>query len=150
MEYIIRLATTEDAKSLSAMEQAIFTDPRSEATFRSSIELDDNAVAIVAESDGLVIAYADVYRAYDELQLNNIAVQPEYRGNHIAENMMNILKESTRELGCIAITLEVRKSNEAAIRLYEKCGFYKVGIRENYYLDNGEDAILMDCRIEQE
>lgn len=148
MGYTIRLATTEDANTLASIEQAIFTDPRSEATFRSSIELDDNAVAIVAEHEGEVIAYADVYKAYDELQLNNIAVLEQFRDNHIAENMVNILKETARELNCIAITLEVRESNTAAISLYEKCGFHEVGIRGNYYLDNNENAILMDCNIE--
>lgn len=148
MEYTIRLATIEDANTLALIEQEIFTDPRSEATFRTSIELDDNAVAIVAEHDGEVIAYADVYKAYDEFQLNNIAVLEQFRGNHIAENLVNILKETARELECIAITLEVRESNAAAIRLYKKCGFHEVGIRENYYLDNNENAILMDCNIE--
>lgn len=148
MEYTIRLATIEDAEAVAAIEQAIFTDPRSGATFRSSIELDDNAVAIVAEHEGEVIAYADVYKAYDELQLNNIAVLEQFRDNHIAENMVNILKETARELNCIAITLEVRESNTAAVSLYEKCGFHEVGIRENYYLDNNENAILMDCNIE--
>ena len=147
MGYTIRLATTEDANTLASIEQAIFTDPRSEATFRSSIELDDNAVAIVAEHEGAVVAYADVYKAFDELQLNNIAVLEQYRGNHIAENMIFILKATARELNCITITLEVRASNAAAIRLYEKCGFHQVGIRENYYLDNNENAILMDCNI---
>ncbi|MBQ0041294.1 MAG: ribosomal protein S18-alanine N-acetyltransferase [Clostridiales bacterium] len=146
MNYKIRLATTEDAKSLSAIEQALFTGPRSEATFKSSIELDDNAVAIVAESNGAVIAYADVYKAYDELQLNNIAVLEQYRGNHIAEQMMQILADTGRELECQTITLEVRESNEPAIKLYEKCGFHRVGMRKNYYSDN-ENAILMDKEL---
>ena len=146
MDYKIRLATTEDAKSLATIEQSLFTDPRSETTFKSSIELDDNAVAIVAEFGGVVIGYADVYKAYDELQLNNIAVLEQYRGNHIAEKMMQILIDTGRELDCQTITLEVRESNEPAIKLYEKCGFCKVGLRKNYYSDN-ENAILMDKEL---
>lgn len=146
MDYKIRLATTEDAESLAAIEQNLFTGPRSAATFKSSIELDDNAVAIVAEFGGVVIGYADVYKAYDELQLNNIAVLEQYRGNHIAEKMMQILIDTGRELDCQTITLEVRESNEPAIKLYEKCGFCKVGLRKNYYSDN-ENAILMDKEL---
>lgn len=148
MEYTIRLATTEDVGSLAAIEQSIFNDARSEKTFHSSIKFDDNAVAIVAETDGEIIAYADVYQALDELQLNNIAVVRPYRGRHIAEKMLNVIIDTGREAGCVAITLEVRESNIPAIRLYEKCGFVEVGRREGYYLDNNEAAILMDKTIE--
>jgi [ribosomal protein S18]-alanine N-acetyltransferase len=73
----------------------------------------------------------------------NIAVAPEHRRRGIARSLMERLFEVTARDAQRGYTLEVRVSNEAAIRLYEALGFRARGIRRGYYTDNREDALIM-------
>ena len=144
----IRQAVPDDAAAVAAIESWTSPEPWSEAALLHDISTNDRSIVIVAETrDGTCIGYADIWKVADEIQLNNIAVLEEYRGNHIAAQMLGILADAGRELGCSTMNLEVRASNESAIRLYTRCGFRQVGVREGYYIDNGEDAILMDLAL---
>ena len=73
----------------------------------------------------------------------NVAVAPDYRGRGIATKLLERLFELTAGDGRRGYTLEVRVSNRAAIRLYEKLGFKARGVRRGYYTDNREDALIM-------
>lgn len=145
--YRIRVATAEDAHAIASIEKATSPEPWSEEALLNDITVNERALVIVAtacEQDDSVIAYADAWMVADELQLNNIAVLEKYRGHGIAYEMLSVLADSGSELGCVTMNLEVRASNEPAIRLYEKSAFHQVGVREKYYVDNNEDALLFD------
>ena len=75
--------------------------------------------------------------------INNIAVMPGHRRKHIASMLLETMLEATEAEGIVSHTLEVRKSNKAARRLYEKYDFKETAVRSHYYSDNGEDAIIM-------
>ena len=167
MNYKIRIARAEDVPAIAEIERLTSPEPWSEQSLMHDVTENDLAIVIVAEcmdkvdclridkdstagildNTAPVIAYADVWKVADELQLNNIAVLEAYRGNHIATEMLGVLVETGRELGCALITLEVRAGNAPAIGLYRRAGFNEVGVRERYYIDNGEDAILMDKNL---
>lgn len=89
--------------------------------------------------DNKLVGFAHYTIYYERAELNYIFVLPEYRNNSIATKMLNYIFNNIIELE--NITLEVRMSNKAAIKLYEKSGFKKCAIRKNYY--GKEDAIMM-------
>ena len=73
----------------------------------------------------------------------NVAVHPDHLRRGVASQLLERLFELTRDDERRGYTLEVRVSNEAAIRLYEQLGFEARGIRRGYYTDNREDALIM-------
>jgi ribosomal-protein-alanine N-acetyltransferase len=98
--------------------------------------------AIDAERNELV-AYLIISRYVDAWHVMNVAVAEPYRRRGIASGLMERLFEDTARDSRRGYTLEVRVSNEAAIRLYERLGFKARGIRRGYYTDNREDALIM-------
>lgn len=149
MKFQIRQAQENDVPAIVSIECKTSPEPWSESALRRDVTENGQALVIVVDLEGRIAGYADVWLVADEFQLNNIAVLEEFRGYHLAENMLEILIATARELKLNTITLEVRKSNTPARNLYNKCGFTEVGIREKYYVDNGEDAVLMDRVIDK-
>ncbi len=91
----------------------------------------------------LLIGYVGLWYMAGEAHIVSIAVREAYRGLGAGELLMLGAVEMALRRGCEVLTLEVRVSNEAAQRLYEKYGFKNVGLRRRYYSDNGEDAYIM-------
>jgi len=90
-----------------------------------------------------IAGFAGMWQLYDEAHVTTIGIDLPYRGRGLGEALLlRLLDESVRR-GANMMTLEVRISNEGAIRLYEKYGFSIHGVRPRYYSDNGEDAYLM-------
>lgn len=135
--------TLRDVDGVLRVEHRAFTAPWSRQAFLS--ELVDNQFAryIVAICDNRIVGYAGVWLIIDEGHVTNIAVDPDFRGLHLGEALLQTLMSSCIARGIIRMTLEVRVSNTVAQRLYEKFGFEGVGVRKGYYTDNGEDASIM-------
>lgn len=93
--------------------------------------------------EGPVLGYGGVMMAGDEGHVTNLAVDPERRGLGIATRLLLQLTVDALTRGARRMTLEVRVSNERAIRLYARFGYLPVGRRKNYYPDSKEDAIIM-------
>lgn len=140
---MIREMTDADLDRVVRLEQKIFSSPWSLRNFR--YELNDNPFAnlYVYEADGEIAGYCDLQIKFENADLALIAVAPEYRRSGIAQEMLDFMIDLAVRAECEIISLEVRKSNEPAIRLYEKNGFIQANIRKNYYSDNHEDAYLM-------
>ncbi len=131
------------------IERHSFPTPWSEASFRH--ELLDNPYSQLFVMKGSrvpgVVAYACVWVVDQELRINNIAVHPRWRRKGIGTRMLRFLLDHAARHGCREATLEVRPSNEPAIRVYDKAGFRPIGRRKNYYLDTHEDAVVMVLAI---
>ena len=125
------------------IEEKSFTTPWSRYAF--SAELLDNNFShyFCLTYLGRVIGYMGVWLILDEGHITNVAISPDYRNQALGEFLMRSVVLSCLGLGAARLTLEVRVSNLAAQRLYQKLGFIKAGIRPNYYSDNQEDAIIM-------
>ena len=93
--------------------------------------------------DGKLVGYLIVSRYVDAWHVMNVAVAPDHRRRKIATLLLDQLFERTASEGHRGYTLEVRVSNDVAIRLYERAGFKPRGIRRGYYTDNREDALIM-------
>jgi len=92
---------------------------------------------------GKLLGYLIISRYVDAWHVMNLAVAPKHRRNRIASSLLERLFELTSGEGRRGYTLEVRISNEVAIKLYEQAGFKARGIRRGYYTDNREDALIM-------
>ena len=137
-----RRMQTSDADEIAAIEEMTFAMPWSRKDFWAEA-VNENAIYIVGTIDDKVAAYAGAWISFEEAQVTNVAVHPDYRGQGIGTILFAKLVEEVKTKGVTAITLEVRPSNNAAIKLYENFGLKSVGRRKGYYLDNGEDALIM-------
>lgn len=95
-----------------------------------------------------VCAFANYWHVGDEIQLMNVATVPEMRGRGQGSALLLDLLLQARERAAALVTLEVRRSNAAARALYRKFGFVEQGIRQHYYSDNAEDAVVMHLALE--
>jgi ribosomal-protein-alanine N-acetyltransferase len=95
------------------------------------------------QSDGAVVAFANYWLVADELHILNIATHPRERRRGHATRLLAHMIEVARRHPCRLMTLEVRRSNAAAQRLYRRFAFRAVGVRPNYYAEDQEDAIVM-------
>jgi len=92
---------------------------------------------------GVLAAFANYWLVADELHILNIATHPQCRRQGHATRLLAHMIEVARAVPCRLMTLEVRRSNVSAQRLYRRFAFRSVGVRPNYYAENQEDAIVM-------
>lgn len=143
----IRPMTADDLDGVLALEAASFSDPWSRGLYEH--ELNDNKfsryrVVVPAEGAGKpdVLAQGGWMLFGEEAHILTIAVRTELRGQGIGRWLLLHLLAEARQAGCADVLLEVRPSNEAAIRLYESLGFVIIGRRKRYYPDK-EDALVL-------
>lgn len=137
-----REMTPDDAAETETVEKECFSVPWSRESFwREAVN--ENTLYLVAVENEKIIGYMGAWIMAGEAQVTNVAISPAHRRRGIATNLMAEFIRRAKKRGASAITLEVRPSNAAALRLYEKFGLKSVGRRKGYYLDNGEDAIIM-------
>lgn len=134
--------------SLSDLEKICFAVPWSRNLFENDIS-NPMAYYVLAVLNNKVIGYCGLYKVLDEADITNIAVHPDFRGNGLAQMLLDNIFEHCKLSRISKITLEVRESNKKAINLYNKKGFRVVGERKNYYSDNCETAILMTKQTEE-
>jgi [ribosomal protein S18]-alanine N-acetyltransferase len=139
---VIRPMTDADIDRVTLLEQKLFTDPWPRSAFEQDVS-PDTGDFIIAEIDGVLCGYAGYILVMGEANLTNIAVAVEFRGKSIAKILLNCILEIAQKADCFSIFLDVRPSNEAAISLYRKYGFYDLYRRPNYYHTPIEDALVM-------
>lgn len=137
-----RAMTPEDVPYISRLEEETFSMPWSPESFIQMITKEDTRY-YVAEEDGHLLGGCGLWMVAGEGNITNVAVAPKARRRGVGTGLLNyLMMEGDRE-GVTAYTLEVRVSNEAAIRMYEKLGFSSEGIRPNFYEKPTEDAMIM-------
>lgn len=134
---------TADLPEVQAIERASFTTPWPPNAYRSELEENRLASYLVARVGEQVVGYAGMWLMVDEAHITTFAVHPGWRRRRIGERLLLAMLDLAVARRAREATLEVRVSNLAARRLYEKYGFRPVGIRPRYYSDDGEDAIVM-------
>ena len=138
----IREMTTEDIDAVHEIENATFSVPWSRAIFEETFANDDNEFW-VAEAEGRIAGYINLWYVLDEVTVANIAVAGEFRRQGVAAALMEHAFKLSEERRMYGVTLEVRVSNIPAIKLYERFGFESAGIRPDYYEKPREDAVIM-------
>jgi ribosomal-protein-alanine N-acetyltransferase len=137
----IRSLSYSDLPAVAAIERRAFPTPWSIAMF--VLELSKpSGVCLAAVRAGTLVGYTICSRYDTVWHVMNIAVDPAARRQAIASALLDELYRRGGGEGA-QFTLEVRRSNQAAIGLYERDGFRVAGVRRHYYQDNGEDALIM-------
>ncbi len=142
----IQVATLEDMKEISTIEKEIFRDAWSYDSLVSSLD-NENIIYFITKKDNRIISYVAIWVLFDECHIINVAVIEAYRRLGIGMAMVRHIIDKGRSLGFDYFTLEVRKSNISAQKMYEKIGFQVDGIRPRYYIDNKEDAVIMSLTV---
>ncbi len=131
----------EDIADIARLEKECFSSPWSAKQLEEEL-VNPTARFLVLKQNGKVLGYIGANNIANEVYITNIAVFPEYRKNGYGEKLLSRLCYISTAEGAEFVTLEVRKSNKNAIKLYEKCGFERKGERKNFYSDPTEDAYI--------
>ena len=151
-QVIIDLMNNTDLPEVLDIERESFLSPWTEGMFTRELS-STHSVCLAArmnvEENSIIVAYIIFWLVADEVHLHNLAVKKEYRMQGLAFNLMEAMAEIAGKNEITDQTLEVRKSNTEAIKLYEKCGFVVKGIRPLYYTETHEDALIMWANIKK-
>ena len=135
----------QDLDDVMEIEKLSFRAPWSRQVFVEELERDWAHVDVLKarEPDAPVIAFINYWLVRDEVHVLNVASHPEHRRRGHGSRLIEHVITFARREACRYITLEVRRSNHGAIRLYRKFGFRPVAIRPSYYVEDNEDALVM-------
>jgi [ribosomal protein S18]-alanine N-acetyltransferase len=139
----LRLLDVDDLDAVERIERASYAAPWSRSMFVGELAKPGSLFLGAFRDDAELAAFLVVSRYVDAWHVMNLAVAPDDRRLGLATSLMQRLFELTADDGTRGYTLEVRVSNVAAIRLYERLGFKPKGVRRSYYTDNREDALVM-------
>lgn len=131
-----------DIEEVANIEQACFPDAWISDFFAEELK-SKHTRYFLAKAGLATVGYIGILYVLDEAQINKIAVAPAARRQGIAKALLQKAERFCREKKMISLSLEVRVSNEAAIRLYEQTGFSRIAVRKNYYVYPREDALIM-------
>ena len=133
---------TRHLEAAAAIERVSFSLPWSRDMLKEELE-SHQTLYLAAEQGGELAGYCGMRIVLGEGYITNVATAPGYRRRGIASLLLKELMSRGRALGLSFMTLETRVSNSAAIALYEKHGFERIGIHPGYYEKPREDALIM-------
>jgi ribosomal-protein-alanine N-acetyltransferase len=143
LELELRRLELGDLDAIERIERASYPTPWSRSMFASELAKPSSLSFGAVDETGTLVGYLVLSRYVDAWHVMNVAVAPERRRQGIASALLHRLLELTKDDALRGYTLEVRTSNVGAIRLYERFGFRRKGVRRGYYTDNREDALIM-------
>lgn len=148
--YFLRRMVVDDLEVVMEIERKGFRNPWSAELLQRELTHDWSTILVAEEPDGVamrIVGFVIFWIVHNELHVLNIATDPNRQRCGVARTLMSECIERARRRGAAMATLEVRRTNTPAIRLYQSLGFRSVGIRPNYYADEGEDAIVMEMDL---
>jgi [ribosomal protein S18]-alanine N-acetyltransferase len=146
----ISLMVIEDLDEIVSIENTSFSVPWSRNMFLQELQLQmsRNIVARISVDPIKIIAGYMTYWIVDgEIQIHKITTRVDFRRSGIASKLMEEMIRHSSDEGCTWCTLEVGRSNENAIKLYEEFGFSIQGLRPLYYSERVEDALIMGANL---
>lgn len=146
MSVTVRRAVGSDAPALAALEKTCFSTPWSEQALAEGLARED-ARYFAAVIDGTVVGYLGAHNVFGDVSVTNIAVDPAFRRRGVASSLLSELLSCAHDEGASRVLLEVRVSNDAALRLYEKAGFRRLCVRPRFYEAPVEDAAVYEYVI---
>lgn len=133
---------------IAQLERECFSTPWTEAMLEEELFNPQASFIVAEDGEGNILGYAGLHVVLDEGYIDNIAVEPDARRHGVASALLDVYCRFGA-VNLAFLTLEVRASNEAAIGLYEKYGFQRVGLRPGYYQQPREDAVIMTREFPQ-
>ena len=134
----------EDVPTIVKLEELSYGEHHwSAESFYNEIKNELAHYYIAKNEEGKIIGYIGFWIIFEEAHITTLSVHPEFRKMNVASILLNETIKCCYKNMVKFLTLEVRVSNIPAISLYEKFGFYSIGIRKAYYQNNNEDAMIM-------
>ena len=128
--------------AIAEIERQCFSKPWSENAIAAELE-NESGYFYVAKLNGEAVGYIGMHCAADECYIANVGVLKEYRRMGVGSALVKYASDKAKEMKMSFISLEVRPSNTAAVRIYERFGFERVGLRKNFYSEPKEDGAIM-------
>ena len=142
--FIEPVSSPGDLDDIVRIESLTFTKPWTREMYLAELEHSEVARFYVArDAVGEAVGFCSCWQIIDELHINNLAVLPEHRRSGVATALLNRVLADGAARGAHRATLEVRRSNRAALRVYERCGFSVTAVRRDYYTHPDEDALIL-------
>ena len=130
-------------RSVLGIEAQVYPRPWTLGLFLSELNLHVARSYFVARAEGRVVGYGGLMFSLDDAHITTLAVDPGWQRRKLGQRLMVVLAREAVRRGAKNLTLEVRVSNEPAQALYRRFGLAPAGIRKGYYVESGEDAIVM-------
>ena len=146
---------TEDIETIISIERDSFAQPWKRQAIIDELSCPDASQYVAkifsqSQTHATVIAYIFVRFLTDEMHIMKVAVDSNWRNREMGTALLRSMQMEGKRRGAAKVLLEVRASNLAAIRLYEKSGFQTIGVRPNYYPHTGETALVMSKSLKEE
>ncbi|MEO8680468.1 MAG: ribosomal protein S18-alanine N-acetyltransferase [Vicinamibacterales bacterium] len=139
-----RLKDARDLDGVVAIEAASFNNPTTREWYEGELRRQDVCfIYVIRTPEQPVAGFCAFWRVAEQLHINNLAIRPELRGRGLGACLLRAVIAEAAAMGAHHATLEVRRSNVAAIRLYAHAGFQQVGVRRDYYNQPVEDALVL-------
>ena len=139
-----RLRDDADLDGVIAIEQASFNNPTTREWYQNELLRPDVCyVFVIRLPEAPVAGFCAFWKVVDQIHINNLAIHPEFRRRGLGRLLLTRVLEEAAVLGAPHATLEVRRSNGPACRLYERAGFSVAGVRTSYYTNPIEDALIL-------
>lgn len=148
----ILVMSKPDIADVLEIERVSFPSPWSRSSFEDILTREYSRAYVIKATYGgrfRVIGYICLWMFLDEIHILNLAIHSEFRRQSLGEKLLKYALNLAQRRGIRWATLEVRQSNHPAIALYKKMGFKSVRLRPRYYMDNREDAVVMEKAIEK-
>jgi ribosomal-protein-alanine N-acetyltransferase len=146
-QLVIEPMRESDVPTVQEIERRIFSTPWPRNAYYRELSSRSSAHYVVLRNEvddsGEILGYGGMWRMYDEAHVTTIGVRHDLQHMGYGRVLFAGLVQAAYDMGAKWVTLEVRTSNDAAMRMYEGFGFKVIGRRKGYYTDNGEDAIVM-------
>ena len=144
MNWIIERTLSErDLEEIVVIEKASFTNPWTRQMYLRELQNPDVSFLYVLRLDQRIAAFCSFWLVLDEIHINNLAVRPDCQGKGMGAALLRHVLQAGASRGAERATLEVRRSNAPARRLYERLGFQVAATRPNYYISPPEDALIL-------
>ena len=139
-----RLRDAADLDAVLAIEEASFNNPTTRQWYESELQRPDVCfVFVIRTPEHGVAGFCAFWRVVDQIHINNLAVDPGRRRQGLGRRLLASVLSEADAMGAPHVTLEVRRSNTAALALYQGAGFSIVGVRSGYYTHPIEDALIL-------
>mgnify|MGYP001048211398 FL=1 len=143
--YKVSLMGIDDLKEAYKIECEVNPSPWKYETFLSSFEVGHKG--LICKHDSEIIGFIIFSPINPEAHILSISVTKKIQSKGVGSLLLQSMLDQCAAMNYKKIFLEVRTSNLQAINFYQKFGFSKDAIRDNYYTDNSEDALLMSLSI---
>lgn len=141
--------TTLSIPDVARLEQECFAHPWQQNSIEECFANPAYYFFVAKDEEGRVVGYIATYIVRDEAFVENVCVAEDNRRQGVGKALVERAIENCKANGASFLSLEVRRSNTAAIALYSGLGFDIEGTRKKYYSDPEEDALIMTCLFEQ-